>query len=189
MPVANENQDTTFQPKTQEYSYNANKSSFENPKPKSKNHIVDLLISIILLIIISLAAFFYLKNSGNIKTLTKQEISQNAKNLGAPSYNPDLKQTVVNAIFIKLTKDNLEVEASMGKMTFAVDSNTILQSLIANSKSNAKNGGTLDSGQTYTPDNFANQVPKGSFLQIFYVTEGKNLKAIKVYYIPNHKFN
>jgi len=116
-------------------------------------------------------------------TKNTQQASQsyvnNAKKLDKPTYNSDLKQTVVSAIFTNLTKNNLEVEASVGKMTFAVDSSTILQSLIVNPNPAATNGGTLDSGQTYTLDTFANQVPKGSLLQIFYVTEGKNLKAVK----------
>ena len=33
------------------------------------------------------------------------------------------------------------------------------------------------------------KVSTGSFLQIFYTTEGTSLKAVKVYYLPNYKFN
>ncbi len=118
-----------------------------------------------------------------------EDYAKYAKNLGAPFYNQDLKQTVVNAIFTGFNLNSLEAETSVGKMAFAVDSSTTFESLIANPNANATNGGTLDNGQTYTLDTFANQIPKGSFLQIFYVTEGKNLKAVKVYYISGHKFN
>ncbi len=118
-----------------------------------------------------------------------EDYAKYAKNLDKPTYNSDLKQTVISAIFTGFNQNNLEAETSEGKMTFAVDSNTILQSLIANPNSNAKNGGTLDNGQTYTLDAFANQVPKGSFLQIFYTTNGATLKAVNVNYIPGHKFN
>lgn len=118
-----------------------------------------------------------------------EEYAKNTKNLDKPFYNPDLKQTVISAIFTGLNQNNLGVETSVGKMNFTVDSSTILQSLIANPNSTATNGGTLDSEQTYTLDTFTSKVPKGSFLQIFYITEGKNLKAVKVYYIPDYKFN
>lgn len=116
------------------------------------------------------------------------DYTKNAKNLDGPTYNSDLKQTVVNAIFTGFNQNILETEAFGGKMTFVTDSNTIFQSLTANPGSNATNGGILDSGQIYnTPDTFANQVPKGSLLQIFY-TEGQSLKAVKVNYVPHYKF-
>lgn len=118
-----------------------------------------------------------------------EDSTKYAKNLDKPTYNSDLKQTVVNAIFTGFNLNNLEAETSVGKMDFAVDSSTVLQSLIANPNPNTTNGGTLSNGQAYTSTDFENQVPKGSFLQIFYVTEGKNLKAVKVYYISGHKFN
>ncbi len=183
MPNAAGSQDIAFQPITEGYSYSAN-GGF------SKKYGVYLLVGIILLITILLAAFAYLNNFGNIKTATtKQEYLQYTKKLDKPFYNQDLKQTVVSAIFIGINKNNLEAETSEGKMTFAVNSNTILQNLIANTDSNATNGGTLDSGQTYTLATFANQVPKSSFLQIFYITGGKSLKAIKIYYFPDYEFN
>lgn len=178
----NTKSDIDFQPKTKEYSYSSKSKT-------SKNYRVYLLVGIILLIVILLSTLLYLNNVGNIKTITKQEVSQNAKTLGAPYYNPDSKQTVISAVFIGLNKNNLEVQTSEGKMILTLNSNTSLESLVPNSNSNATNGGTLSKGQTYTLDTFANQVPKGSFLQIFYVTEGKNLKAVKIYYLPDHEFN
>lgn len=175
--------DIDFQPKTKEYSYSTKGGT-------SKKFGIYLLAGAILLIIILVGALYYLNNSGNIKTLTKQEISQNAKNLGAPTYNPDSKQTAVSTIFIGLNKNNLEVQTSEGNTTFAIDSNTTFGSLVANSNTNSTSGGVLDPGRIYyTAEAFAKEVPKGSFLQIFYTTSGANSKAVKVYYIPNHKFN
>ena len=118
---------------------------------------------------------------------TSGDYAKNAKNLDDPTYNSDLKQTVVSAIFIGLNQNILEADAFGKKMIFVTDSNTVFQSLIADPSSTATNGGLLNNGQIYTPDAFVNQVPKGSLLQIFY-TEGQSLKAIKVNYIPDYKF-
>lgn len=118
-----------------------------------------------------------------------EDYTKYAKNLDKPTYNSDLKQTVASAIFVGINKNNLEVETSEGKKTFVIDSNTTFESLVANSNANATNGGTLSKEQTYTLDTFTNEVPKGSFLQIFYTTNGANSKTVKIYYIPDYKFN
>ena len=179
----NEQSDIDFQPETKEYSYSTKAGA-------SKKYRIYLLVGIVILVIILLSALAYLNNSGNVNTTaTKQEVSQNTKNLGAPFYNPDLKQTVASAIFVGINKNNLEVQTSEGKKTFTIDSNTTFESLVANSNTNATNGGTLSKEQTYTLDTFTNEVPKGSFLQIFYTINEANPKAVKVYYVSGHKFN
>lgn len=184
----NAKSDIDFQPKTKEYSYSTKAGA-------SKKYGIYLLTGVIFLVIILLGALYYLNNSeninsDNIKTATKQEVSQNTKNLGAPFYNPNLKQTVASAIFVGINKNNLKVQTSEGNTTFTIDSNTTFGSLVANSNTNSTSGGVLDPGRTYyTAEVFAKEVPKGSFLQIFYTTNGANSKAIKIFYIPGHKFN
>ncbi len=68
---------------------------------------------------------------------TSVDYTKNAKNLDAPSYNSDLQQTVINAIFTGFNRNTLETEALGGKMTFVIDSDTIFQSLVPDSSSTA----------------------------------------------------
>ncbi len=118
------------------------------------------------------------------KELAKQ------KNINLPSRIPQSNNFVAVGIFSGYNNQALQIINPEGILTLNFNENTEFATLNSSDNKSSTAGGLLGTSQKYNQANdFFVNVRFGSFLQIFYATKGGNLEAVRVYYIPDYKFN
>ena len=130
------------------------------------------------------------QNKNATTNLTNSQITnpytEKVKKLDKPAYNTDLKQTIGTGFFTGVSGNKLEVETAIGKLSFTIEADTLLQKMTTQPVNTTTNGTVVEPSKTYSLTDFAKEIPAGSYLQIFY-NDTTNLKAITVDYIPNYR--
>lgn len=156
-----------------------------------------LVLSFIIVIVLAILAINFNYLGKNVQPQPLQPASKAdqkyiqyaSSHFAIPLFNSDMNEYIAEGIYYNFGSNSIDVVTANGIENFLVNSSTTLQALKGQSQTGTEKGGVLETTNTYTLDSFNKEVPKYSYLQIFYTTSGNTKTANTINYFPDNKLN